>query len=138
MGGSGVAVPWDASSIFYNPGAFARLGGMEAYGNLFLLSPHVKYLQTPTGGYSYETLSHSATSFAIYAGGNIGKEKKLAVGLGVYTPFGNSLYWNNDWTGRYIVQNISLVSVYIQPTVSYKINDFISVGAGFVYALGSV
>lgn len=138
MGGSGVAVPWDASVIFYNPGALSCLGNFEVYGNAFVVSPHVKYLQTPTGGYSYETNTHTAIPFAIYAGGNISHDKKWAAGIGVYTPFGNSLHWDNDWTGRYIIQDISLESVFIQPTVSYRVNDVLSIGAGFVYAIGSV
>lgn len=138
MGGSGVAMPWDASAIFYNPGAFARLHHLEVNGNIFLSSPHVKYLQTPTGGYSYDNQTQYRTPFSFYAGGNLGHESKLAVGVGVYTPFGNSLKWDDNWTGRYLVQSISLESIFIQPTISYELDDVISVGAGFVYAVGKV
>ncbi len=138
MGGSGVAIPWDAASIFYNPGSLARLGGLQAYGSIYVVSPHVRYLQTPTGGYYYDTKTHTATPFALYVGGNIKKDSKLALGLGVYTPFGNSLHWDEHWTGRYMVQSIALSSIFIQPTISYAINEAISVGAGFVYAMGNV
>jgi long-chain fatty acid transport protein len=138
MGGTGVAWPWDASSIFYNPGSLARLNGIQAYGSVNFVSPHVKYVQTPTGGYSAETNSHLSTPFAVYVGGRIKKDSKLAVGVGVYTPFGSTADWGNSWTGRYVIEKISLSSIFIQPTVSYEINDLISVGAGFVYAFGSV
>lgn len=138
MGGSGVAMPWDASSIFFNPGGLARLDGIQAYASMNLVNPNVKYVQAPTGGYAYETQSHTSTPFAVYVGGRIKKDSKLAIGLGIYTPFGSSAHWDDNWTGRYITQTISLQSIFFQPTVSYRINDVISVGAGFVYAIGSV
>ncbi|MNS35856.1 putative outer membrane protein precursor [compost metagenome] len=74
----------------------------------------------------------------MYAGGTLSKDSRWALGLGIYTPFGSSANWGNDWTGRFITQSISLQSIYFQPTVSYRINDLISVGAGFVYGTGSV
>src|SRR5690606_34211823 len=48
------------------------------------------------------------------------------------------LHWDDDWTGRYMVQSVSLSSVFIQPTLSYAFNDAIAFGAGFVYAFGNV
>lgn len=138
MGGTGVAWPWDASTIFFNPGGISRLKGIQAYGSVNFVTPHVKYVQSPTGGYSAETESHTSTPFAVYVGGPIKKDSKLGIGVGIYTPFGSSANWGNDWTGRYVVQNISLQSIFVQPTVSYAINDMISVGAGFVYGFGSV
>jgi len=138
MGGTGVAWPWDASTIFFNPGGLARLEGIQAYGSINFVQPNVKYIQTPTGGYSYSTKSHTSTPFAVYVGGPLMKDSKLAVGVGVYTPFGSRLDWGNSWTGRFIVEDISLHSIFIQPTASYAINDYVSVGAGFVFAVGTV
>lgn len=138
MGGTGVAWPWDASTIFFNPGGLSRLGGIQAYGSVNFVTPNVKYVQTPTGGYSASTNSHTTTPFAVYVGGPIKKGSKIGVGVGVYTPFGSRADWGTSWTGRYVVESISLSSIFIQPTVSYAINDMISVGAGFVYGIGKV
>jgi long-chain fatty acid transport protein len=138
MGGTGVAWPWDASTIFFNPGGLARLPGIQAYGSVNFVQPNVKYIQTPTGGYSYSTKSHVSTPFAVYVGGPLTKDSKLAVGVGIYTPFGSRLDWGNNWAGRFIVENISLNSIFFQPTASYAINDYVSIGAGFVYAIGKV
>lgn len=138
MGGTGVAWPWDASTIFYNPGGLSRLTGIQAYGSVNIVTPNIKFVQTPTGGYTASTESHTTTPFAVYVGGPIKKGSKIGVGVGVYTPFGSSAHWGNSWTGRYVVESISLQSIFIQPTVSYAINDMISVGAGFVYAFGNV
>jgi long-chain fatty acid transport protein len=138
MGGTGVAWPWDASTVFFNPGGISRLNGLQAYGSVNFVTPHVKYVQTPTGGYSAETRSHTSFPFAVYVAGPVKKDSKIGIGVGIYTPFGSSAHWENDWTGRYVIQEITLQSIFIQPTVSYAINDMISVGAGFVYGIGSV
>lgn len=138
MGGSGVAMPWDASTIFYNPAGLSRLTSVQAYGGVCLVTPTVRYVPDNFGSTYYDTKKHTSTPSAVYVGGPLKKDSKWGVGLGIYTPFGSSLNWGNDWTGKYITQSISLESVFIQPTVSYKINDMIAVGAGFVYGIGSM
>jgi len=138
MGGSGVAMPWDAATIFYNPGGLSRLENVQAYGGVCLVSPTVRYVPDNSGTTYYDSKKHTSTPFALYVGGTLKKGSKWGVGLGIYTPFGSSLNWGNDWTGKYITQSISLESIFIQPTVSYKINKLISVGAGFVYGIGSM
>jgi long-chain fatty acid transport protein len=138
MGGGGAAYPWDVSTIFYNPGGLSRLEGIQAYGSMLGIAPSIKYVETPTGGYSYETRSQWFTPFNVYVGGTIKKGSKIGLGLGVYTPFGSGTKWPDDWAGRYLSQETALQSIFFQPTVSYRINDLISLGAGFVYAYGSL
>lgn len=138
MGGGGCAVPWDASTIFYNPGGLSRLKGMQAYGSVQFIMPRVKYIQTPTGGTEASTVAQTFPTFNFYLGGPVTKGGRLGVGLGVYTPFGSGVKWEDNWTGRYITRNISLQTIFVQPTLSYRINDGLSIGAGFVYSFGGV
>lgn len=138
MGGSGTAWPWDAATIFYNPGGLARLDKVQAYGSILFIIPNVAYAQTPTGSYTAASKSQVFVPFNVYVGGPLKKGSKWALGLGVYTPFGSGLNWGNDWTGRYLVESIKLQSIFVQPTISYRINDIISVGGGFVYAFGNL
>lgn len=138
MGGTGVAMPWDASAIFFNPGALSRLSGMQVYGSVNFVSPSIRYVPDNSGSAYYEPQKKTSTPFAAYVGGTLRKMPKLGLGLGIYTPFGSSVGWGNDWAGSLITQSISLQSIFIQPTVSYAITDRISVGAGFVYGIGSV
>ena len=63
--------------------------------------------------------------------------EKLAIGVNITNPAGNSLVWGDNWAGAEFVQEVSLKAFNIQPTVSYKINDFISVGAGLMIDFGS-
>jgi len=138
MGGTGTGWMWDASSIFYNPGGLARLKNIQAYGSVQFLMVNTQYVQTPTAGYSERSKSQVFTPFNFYVGGRLREEGKVAIGLGIYTPFGSGLTWNDNWEGRYVVQSISMRSIFFQPTVSYKISDAISVGGGFVYATGNI
>jgi long-chain fatty acid transport protein len=62
----------------------------------------------------------------------------VSVGLSVTTPFGSTVKWADDWTGREIVQKMELKSFYFQPMVSYKFNDWASIGVSYIYVKGMV
>jgi long-chain fatty acid transport protein len=135
MGGGGTAMPRDASTIFYNPGGLARLEGMQAYGSVAFVMPRVQYLNQ-SSGVSARTENQTFTPFSVYVGGTIKGVDGLGFGVGVYTPFGSGTKWDDNWSGRYVTQSIYLQSIFIQPTISYRINDAISIGAGYIYAIG--
>ncbi len=59
------------------------------------------------------------------------------MGLAVNTPYGSSLEWEEGWAGRFLIKDISLRNFTFQPTLSYRINENISAGAGLVYATGN-
>ncbi len=135
MGGGGTAMPWDASTIFYNPGGLSRLDGFQVYGSAQFIVPRVQYLNMTTGR-TERTANQTFTTFNLYAGGTIKGVKGLGFGVGVYTPFGSGTKWEDNWSGRYVTQNIYLQAIFVQPTISYKINEDISIGGGYVYAFG--
>lgn len=137
MGGGGTAMPWDASTIFYNPGGLSRLDGFQVYGSIGFIIPRVEYLNQTTG-VTARTTNQTFTPFSVYAGGTIKGVNGLGVGIGVYTPFGSGTTWDDNWTGRFVTQNIYLQTIFIQPTISYQINDQISIGGGYIYATGNV
>ena len=65
-----------------------------------------------------------------------GVSKRVALGLAVTTPYGYHTKWPDTWEGRSVVQESQLSTVYVQPTVGFKLNDNFSAGVGFVYAFG--
>jgi long-chain fatty acid transport protein len=134
MGGTGVAAPWDISTIFYNPAGMSSLKTIQAYGSVLGIMPSTAY-----GNYEGSTRSkdQTFTPFNFYVGGTLKAGGRLGLGLGIYTPYGTGLKWDDNWAGRYIVQSIELKSVFIQPTISYRLTDALSVGAGFIYAAGT-
>lgn len=137
MGGSGTAIPWDMSTIFYNPGGLGRIDYVQAYASAVALMPNVQYAES-VGSYTASSVNQTFVPFNVYVGGPVAWRSPVKIGLGITTPYGSGLKWDDNWRGRYMIQEINLRSVFIQPTVSYEINDELSVGAGFVYAVGSV
>ncbi len=128
-------MPWDASTLFYNPGGLARMKSLQAYGSVQFILPRVEYMNQSTGQVE-RTVNSTFTPFNIYVGGTVKGADRLGFGVGVYTPFGSGTKWDNNWTGRYVTQSIYLQSVFIQPTIAYRICDEVSIGAGVVFATG--
>ncbi|MCF8229101.1 MAG: outer membrane protein transport protein [Bacteroidales bacterium] len=127
---------YDASSIFYNPGSLSFLQNKYNFtlGASGILSNHIFRMKNTD--YEERTDNPLSTPFGIYGSGKI--TDKISIGVGAYTPYGSSAKWPEEWAGRYLVQDISLMAVFIQPTVSYQITDKIGIGAGFIYATGNV
>ena len=126
----------DASVAFFNPagisfipnklsvsvGAFGAISEVE-YQNLNTLE-------------SYKTSNPVGTP--LYAAVTYKVSNSVAVGLSVTTPFGSTVKWPNDWSGNVMVQKMELKSFFFQPMISYKFNDWASIGGSFIYAKGLV
>jgi long-chain fatty acid transport protein len=56
--------------------------------------------------------------------------KKVAVGLGVFAPYGLTTDWPVTSQGRYLGYKSLVQGLYIQPTVAYKLSDKVSIGGG--------
>jgi long-chain fatty acid transport protein len=55
------------------------------------------------------------------------------VGLGVSVPFGLKTQYESDWLGRFQAVKSELNTLNVNPSVSWKANDMISLGAGVSY-----
>ena len=125
-----------SSSIFYNPGSLAFMDGkidFELGGSAILSSAA---FQKSGSNYQAVTDNPVGTPFYFYIAGKIGKV--VALGLGVYTPYGNSAKWESEWAGKYLIQDIALSAIFIQPTISFNFGERFGIGAGFVYTIGGV
>lgn len=136
MGHLGTSFYLGASSTYFNP---AMMGFGEKKFNLEIgasgIIGTVAYQNQQTG-ITETTDNPVGTPGYLYATYKI--NEKLTAGLGIYTPFGNTIDWGEDWSGKYLIQDISLLAVYIQPSLSYKINEKLSVGGGLTYVIGGV
>ncbi len=134
MAGAFTGVANDASSVFYNPGALALNAKNSVMLGGSLIMPQSSFLSPYNGNVNQE--KQLFTPFFGYATYKISDH--LSAGLGVNTPFGLGTEWAESWEGKFITQKIDLTAISVQPTLSYKINDMLSVGAGFVYTRGAV
>ena len=103
MGGTGTAVPWDASTIFYNPAGLSSLQNVQAYASVNALTSRIRYIKTPTGAPTEmaNSAERTYTPFNVYVGGPVSYKSRLAIGLGINTPFGTGIKWDDNWSGRY-------------------------------------
>lgn len=136
MGGAFVARAWDPSSIYFNPAGLSYVKGFNAMLGGTLILPSTTFTDLTNDA---QTKMNSLTFFPPNAYVSYSFDNGLAVGVGVFTPEGLGTSWPQSWVGRFIVTKINLQSFNINPTVSYSfLNDMVSVGVGFDYALGSV
>jgi long-chain fatty acid transport protein len=134
MASCGTGLALDASSIYFNPGALAYSPNQLVVGFTGLM-PRTQFLDASTQTHT-NTVAKTFTPFNIFA--SYGITKKLVAGVGVYTPFGSGVEYPTGWTGRYALTEISLTNIFIKPTLSYKITNELSVGAGFIASIGNV
>ena len=134
MGHVGTALNFDASSMQWNPGALATLSNKYS----FSLGASLTLTETEYTGLGGTEKTDNPARPPFYFYGAIKVNDNLAFGLGAYTPFGNKVKWGDKWSGRYLIQDLSLKAIFIQPTVSYKINDWLNIGAGMMIVKGDV
>ena len=144
MGHVGTAMKLNSESIFFNPAATAFQDSKFdlSVGAAGILS-YCTYTPSPTmenGFYSGnrpEWESDNEMSTPIYAYFNYKPSDRWAVGLGFFTPNGSSMNWGDDWPGANLVQEINLAAYTVQPTVSFKLCDRVSIGAGLMITWGN-
>mgnify|MGYP003960508191 FL=1 len=136
MGHTGVAVISSAESVFFNPAGLSYLDGKlnVSFGASGIISK-VKF-QNTVNGYEAETDNPLSTPFNLYASYKI--NDWLTAAIAVYTPYGSSVEWEKDWAGSNLINNIKLQAIFVQPTISIKVNEFLSIGGGPTYVNGSV
>lgn len=134
MGHVGAGMKLGAESMHFNPAGLVFLNNnvdlSVGFSGIF---SQAKYKD---GDYSAKTDNPVGTPVYAYAGYRI--FDNLAAGISLTTPYGNSLKWPNNWKGAHLIQDISLKSYVIQPTLSYKILDKLSIGVGMQIAFGNV
>lgn len=147
MANVGSGMPLDLGTIALNPGGLGSLDHTGVLGGSSFTFITSNFQTAPgyfppnmspvAGEYEAETDNPIRTPFHIYAAFDTPVEN-LRAGIGAYTPYGNSLVWGDDWLYREMVSEISMMVIYIQPTVSYQINDRLGIGAGLIIGTGSV
>jgi len=136
MGGAGTGVALDEAAVFFNPGAvsFLKNNGVQAGISPLYLKTAFRENGSNVTEYNKDKLATPVMGYAVFGS----PASRLRFGVGIYTPFGGAMHWEENWTGKYTVTSLDLQAIYIQPTLSYKITDQIGIGAGLVYSMGKV
>ena len=136
MAGTGTAMVQDGASLFFNPGAVSFLKQSSISVGVTPVISHAAYSDASSGTVSETNspVSYPFTAYMVFGK----KDSKLKYGLAAYTPFGSTIQWEDGWTGRFALTRLQLATIYLQPTISYKISEQFGIGAGFVYGIGNV
>ena len=142
MGHVGTAMKLNSESIFFNPAAasFQQSKFDISAGFTGILS-NVRYQSLPgmdndyTAGPSEKSHNKMSTPLHVYL--NYKPIERLSVGVGFFTPYGSSMNWGDDWSGAHLIQQINLKAYTVQPTLSFKICDRLSIGAGLMITWGN-
>jgi long-chain fatty acid transport protein len=131
VGGAGrQAAGFDASTSSGNPAAMTRLDRTQMEGGFMGLYVDAKFdvknsSHGDNGGGNAGYFSPVPTLYYVQS---LSPDLKLGLGVGSY--FGLGLNYSNEWAGKYYVQSASFTTLAINPTVGYKIADWLSVGGG--------
>src|ERR1051326_2943631 len=133
--GTGVAKPChDGSGMFYNPAGIAGDTGLVASAGVTLIAASGSFTDDLTG--TETTLSNSAIPVP-HAYIQYGLKGGLALGAGLFFPYGLGTKWPTTFEGRFNGYDNDLRTMYIQPTAAYRSGPF-SIGGGVDIVVGSV
>ncbi|ACU08980.1 outer membrane protein P1, putative [Flavobacteriaceae bacterium 3519-10] len=126
----------DASVAFFNPAGISFIPSkLSVAAGGFGINSEITYQNSSTLQ-SYSTDNPLGTP--IYAAVAYKVLDNVSLGFSFATPFGSTVAWPEDWSGREIVQEIKLQAFYFQPMVSFKLAPWVSVGGSYIYAKGTV
>jgi len=125
------AVASDASTSFHNPAGMTRIKGNELMGTAGLLNATVKFdpdANTPVSGGD----GGDAGGLAPIIGGFYvhSLSDRWKVGANLITITGAVLDYDDDWAGRYLNTEVTLLTLTFFPSVAYRVNDWLSLGGG--------
>jgi long-chain fatty acid transport protein len=126
----------DAATVFTNPAGMTRLEKSELLIGVQPLYLHAEF--SPDATTTNSGRDGDASTW-LPAGGLYYVHDlmpKLKIGVSTVGYFGLGLEYENDWVGRYYVQEIKLQALGVQPAIAYRVTDWLSLGAGVVALYG--
>lgn len=125
----------DASVIYWNPAAATMLPGNSVSLGTALIQVNGSYTQDTTFR-KYDTDIPTAVVPNVFLNHSFGN--KWALGIGAYVPYGLTSQWGADFPGRFSAQKAQIQTLYVQPNISWQLNDRWSIGGGPVIGHSSV
>ncbi len=122
------------SAVFYNPSQLPYQKGFGGSVGDTVVIPATYFKDHHTGQRTYakSTTHHLPSVFMKYT------KEDLSFGVGVFSPFGLSTQWPDNWIGRYAATFAEIKTTFVNPVVAYRFNDYLSLGLGVSYIQSSV
>ncbi|QCX53106.1 OmpP1/FadL family transporter [Elizabethkingia sp. JS20170427COW] len=126
----------DASVAFFNPAGISFVPSkLSVAAGGFGVNTKMTFQDTNTLQ-SFKTDNPVGTP--IYAAVTYKVLDNLSVGFSFTTPYGSHLIWDDNWSGKDVVQELDLKSFFFTPMISYKLAPWMSVGVSYTHATGKL
>ena len=131
------AMAADASTAAANPAGMTLLDRSQLLGASGALLPSSNFdiaPQTTTKGTSGGNAGVFMPVGAFFYAHKFSQRTWLGVAL--YSDYGLGGNYSKQWVGRYHVTRVALFTGKISPSLAYQVNEWLSVAAGFSFAVG--
>jgi long-chain fatty acid transport protein len=135
----------NASTVFFNPAGMTRIPGRQAVLAVNAIGPSAEFSNSggstaPLGLPSPGGNGGDAGGWAAVPNAYLTWQlaPQLWFGLGLSVPFGLKTEYDQRWVGRFQSQNSEIKTVDVNPSIAYKVNEVLSLGAGISYQRAEV
>lgn len=139
MAGAFVAIANNPTAIFHNPAGLAWLEGTRISFGTTLIRPKNSLSLPHWPDPTYQDVKGESQWFYpsnFYISHKI--NDRLAAGFGFFTPYGLGTKWPKGYPLKYISYSDDMKTYIFNPTLSYKVNENLSVGGGVSYIYSTV
>jgi len=122
--------PEDVSTIYTNPAGLPSIGQRQLSAGFSYISPQTKISDAAgtLGGSNRGDMTDATAVPFFYAATPI--DDRVAIGMGIFIPYGLSTDYERDYQGRYFGQRSSISVVSVQPVIGWQITDDLAIGGG--------
>ncbi|MHC8354474.1 OmpP1/FadL family transporter [Pseudomonas sp. LB3P81] len=120
----------DASTIFGNPAGLTKLKRPEISGGVAVVSVSDDISDAQSGVPGTNKGDSVPLGVVPFAYMSTPLDDRFSIGLGLYAPSGLINDYESSFQGRYHGSYSTTKEVTLQPTIAYRINDYVSIGGG--------
>ena len=133
----GAAVTDDASVQFYNPAALTEIKGTQASAAGHYIMPSAKLSNASARVVTLGNIPYTGSVDDAGVNGFVPNfyytrdlNRKTKFGFALNVPFGLSTEYDAGWIGRYHAIKSAVETINLNPSLAFKVNDQLSLGAG--------
>ncbi len=125
------------SAIYYNPAGITQLDGIHVLEGAYAITLQTDVsLDLPGGNTHFSTINDDLQMVPTFYLTWKQKDRPLALGLGVYAPYGFAIEYDDKTPIRTLARKGSIQCLTLNPVIAWKITDQLSIAAGPTISYG--
>lgn len=130
----------EVATVFTNPAGMSFLAGTQTQIGATGVFPNINFegvatiidpLGNPVGTLPADnTRNNGQFALVPHAYAVLDLHERLKAGLAITVPFGNTIDYSEDWSGRYVNIKTAATSLDINPNLSYRLTDRVAIAGG--------